>query len=550
MEQHIKLEVPLGYRMVEKTKQVELADAEKILTTKAQKHYTQAIKHETGVALVGNYIVCPHCNSVFTANNKCSPFSNTSHAGKERVPQNEIFEWSDEQLTFFDKGLTRKLCISSPPEKGNTFLCPTCERESKHSEKVRHVEASLQEKKVTVRCEIVSIKEIFALRWNETESLSVAFPMYEIIVFDVEKGKIYIELENAEGIKTARRDITDSPNLLRDGAVFNAISFNKVVVRTVKRLFAEAWGTALPYCSKEITLSNLFKMTKFVGYDRAFYDYIPYKLQSFAVDESFEELAKQLHNSQDVEKLYKTASLPQVKSIRKIFFERAGLFFYLKEAERVFSVIKDVNLFDRFLKLKSVFEILSELHMRPGMMDYFQDLAFEKGQKGVLKLLEEGWQDAREAAIDYSSMCENVRKTLQKSWKKNLYTGRMGTKRRLYSIPMNCPTKEIKDCSIDGYHFFWLRNSNDYAIAGAKLENCLGEWQAGDYPVVCVKKRDQYVAAIEISENGIVQAYGYKNSSIEYDQALYAAFEKWMHQFHLSWSYDAYDFGENDEDDD
>ena len=106
----------------------------------------------------------------------------------------------------------------------------------------------------------------------------------------------------------------------------------------------------------------------------------------------------------------------------------------------------------------------------------------------------------------------------------------------------------IVDCNIDGYDFFWLRSSNEYEIAGKKLKNCLASWGVDNSPVVCVKKGEQYVAAIEILNGMIVQARAYKNTSIECDRNLSLAFEKWQKKYHVEWEPISYDDDEDDDD--
>lgn len=78
-----------------------------------------------------------------------------------------------------------------------------------------------------------------------------------------------------------------------------------------------------------------------------------------------------------------------------------------------------------------------------------------------------------------------------------------------YSIRMHLPEEKIKNCNIDGYDFTWLKSSNDYIDAGHNLNNCLLDWKTTDSPVIVVKNKGEFVAAIEVAGNVIVQAYGY-----------------------------------------
>ena len=111
---------------------------------------------------------------------------------------------------------------------------------------------------------------------------------------------------------------------------------------------------------------------------------------------------------------------------------------------------------------------------------------------------------------------------------------------------MHCPDASVKDCTINGYHFFWLRSSNEYARAAKRLKNCLGEWQSYYSPVVCVRKKDKLVASIELYRKKVVQARGFNNQPIEDDVSLYKAVQVWMEMYKLVWINDADDFNDGD----
>ena len=145
------------------------------------------------------------------------------------------------------------------------------------------------------------------------------------------------------------------------------------------------------------------------------------------------------------------------------------------------------------------------------------------------------WEEMLSTAINYSCVSAEVRKMTQKAWKENSIIGMRISRKAVFSTPMNKPEEEIVDCCIDGYDFFWLRNSNDYTIAGDKLQNCLTMWSIQSSPVVCVKKGDEYVAAIEISGKTVIQAKGWRNTDIEDNEELQRVFYKWLKQYNMEW---------------
>jgi hypothetical protein len=105
-----------------------------------------------------------------------------------------------------------------------------------------------------------------------------------------------------------------------------------------------------------------------------------------------------------------------------------------------------------------------------------------------------------------------------------------------YSVPMRPPAAEIPDCVVDGYTFFWLRSSNDYAYAARMLNNCLREWKPHNAPVVCVRVGNHYLAAIEVRYPYVEQAFGRSNAPISHDPFLEQAIYGWMERYRLQWS--------------
>lgn len=527
-------EIKKGYCFIEKNKNVDIWQAREILLSKKQRLYTKATREDMSVCLSSTYLKCPYCGEEYTANSNSKLYSRVRRLPlSERLTKEKIMNWTDTQLSFFPDDINKTLLISEPMTKFSKFCCPKCKGISEHSDSIRHVEVSRKKKKVVVKSEIANINEIFAMSWIKSETISIAFPMYETIIFDCYKGKIYIKLENAEGNLVAHSNITGMPHLINDSAVCNAIGTSKLVNRTVKRMFCDIWEQKLPFSGKEFTVENIFKMTMFVNYPKSFYGYIPYELESINVEKSFKRMARKMNNSVNTIQLFEKSMLPQVKSVKKTFFDKLGLFFYLKEAELLWNEINDYNLFCKLMQSDSVFNVLSSIHMRPGIMFFVKDYCKIKGSKSFVQRTLHSWGDLVAEAIDYVTMSNGLKKEVQLSWQSERKIGRIVRRKALYSTPMHEPDERIKDCNINGYDFFWLRTSKDYVTASNELDNCLGSWSPEDSPVVCVKKDNEYVAAIEVNDGKIIQAYGYDNCSIGSDEELYNAYKIWMKTFSL-----------------
>jgi len=527
-------EIQKGYRFFEKYQKLDVWQARDILLSKKQRLYTKAKRTGTEVELTSTYLKCPYCGEEYVANSHSKFYSRVRRLPvADRIEKEKVLKWADTQLSLFDDDMCKTLFISEPMTQFSKFCCPKCKGVSEYSDSMRRVEVSRNKKKVIVKSEIVNINEIFAMGWIKSETISIVFPMYETIIFDCCRGRIYIKLEDAEGNLVAHSDITGLPHLIKGSAVCNAIGTNKLVNRAVKRMFSDIWEKNIPFSGKEFTIENIFKMTMFVDYPKSFYGYIPYELESMNIEKSFRRIARKMNNSINAIQLFKNSELPQVKSIKKTFFDKLGLFFYLKEAELLWNEINDYNLFCKLMQSPSVFNALSSIHMRPGIMCFVKDYCRIKGSKSFIQRTLRSWDELAAEAIDYATMSDRLKAELQESWQTERKIGRIVRRRALYSTPMHEPDERIKDCKINGYDFFWLRTSKDYVIASKELDNCLGSWSPGDSPVVCVKKGDEYVAAIEVNDGKIIQAHGYDNCSIRSDEELYNAYKIWMKTFSL-----------------
>lgn len=533
VKQTLSMEIPLGYRILNKSKRLKIWEAENILTSRKQRYYTKAVRNGADAELVGSYLVCPFCGKEFVTNTNYSDCVRWKQAGSKRVPKQTVKNWSSLQQSFFDERENKALIISAPMRKPRSFRCPACDNTSSHSDAVKNVRLTLFRKKITMESEVSNISELFAFKWMTEESFRVTFPMYECLTFNLRRGSVYIRLKDEDGNVLCQRDVTPYPELLCGSIANSLITENKKVQRSVKRMFASVWGCKLPYNSRGISMKSLFEMTLFVGYTRAFYNAVPYKADAMQVDGSFRINTKKMHNAGNVVKLYAQSELPKAKSIRRIFFQKPALFFYLEEAEMLWNAIGDYNLYCAFLESDVVFEVLSDMHMRPGIIEYITDFCRTKNAHSFVKNIQQDWTEIFARAIDYCCARPEVKKAIRDSWISGNALSRSELRKPSYSIPMKSPEERITDCCIDGYTFFWLRTSREYEKAGEAMNNCLGTWHTNNSPVVCVRKEDEYVAAIEIENGIIVQARGLWNMPIEYDEEFSEVFEKWKQKYKL-----------------
>jgi len=548
MKKTVNLRIPLGFTIENKIEYVDIDQAERYLLSKRARRYVKAIRNGADAELHSKWVICPYCGGRFVADTRTAMFGNPIKGEFSYVPKPtraQIAKWASMQLTLFDDKHENEMLLGPSDIYPRSFICPSCEKESHNIGSKRAVSIELNSGKVIVKCEVIQIDEILCIEWVKTKELSISFPIFEVLTFDFNRGRVYVKIVDEQSRTLCQRDVTEYPEQLKNGATYKMLTQSKVVLRNVKRLFQSAWKIQLPYTGKHFDFISLFKMTMFVDYPKSFYDCIPYVQNALLVDKGFRSRARQIHNSKNLEKLYQKANLPQVKSIRRILYTNPGLFFYIEEIGALWNVFADHNLLSRFLISNRVFEILSAIHMRPGIIEYFCDCSNVKGSVYLLTQIDKNWRYVYRQAVDYCSMSLMMRKEIQKQWKHRNRFDFEEIALPSFSLPMCRPEESITDCTIGGYSFFWLRNSNDYAIASEQLQNCLDEWKPHNSPVVCVRKKNQYVAAIEVLKGRVVQARGYDNSSLENDPPLYEAFKKWMELFRLEW-FDRHERLEND----
>ena len=533
----ITLNIPLGYKIEKKIHNMTVNDAREILLTKKQKKFTSAIRSEYDVSLAEHFITCPHCgNKVNLYAKNLKKAFNIQAFSPYRLKKEVILDWTSQQIDLF-KETYKPLLLNHMIKVNDELSCPKCKNTMKPSEETRKVEIRYHRHKLFIRAEVLDVTELFSLPCLTGGSVYIEFPLYEVACFNFIKGHTYLRLENAKGQCIAIRDITSDKYNWFSGTVYNVISKNKQVKRILRDLFNREWNGKIPFFPSELNVNELRMLTMFVGYDRNFYSSIPFKKDSLGVEESFIRQVKKMHHSRDTVKLFKNSNLPDMKSVRKIFFSDAGLFFYLEECERFWNLLNDPNYFTALLKNEEIYRILSDLHTRPMIFEFIEDFLKIFKAKRLLKLINKRWQSLCTYAVNYGSMSEHMRKGEREKWKQNKKGSGIDSVPD-FSIPMiKEPAQRIRNCVIDEFEFSWLKTSTDYKEAGEALNNCLTEWERENYPVVCVRKGGKIIAAMEIRDDFVYQAYTANNCSLSKEPGLINAYYKWHFKNNLSENY-------------
>ncbi len=421
----------------------------------------------------------------------------------------------------------KKFAARGVPGDAKLMECPQCEWVAPLSSRVRRVEIARAKHKITVRCAYMGIGELISNSWIGEGEIPFAPGIEEVLYFNLSRGTVFIRLES-QGEVFYQRDITQMPRKIEGSVVYHLLCECDEVSESVKEAFREEL-TKLPLAAN---IEGLFKMTRFSGYKREFYSYIPFHRNSIMIDPGFKKQAKRLRNAKNVPAVYDRSGLPQSKSIRRFLFNHPGFLFYMDELCTMWNIMQNHDMYLRFLKSECVFEILSNLYRHPAIEEYFRMYANARGVIGLLKELKSSGSAGRRA-VEYVCMSDVQKKQIEAK----LANGGQEcffSEYNAFSLPMvRTIFEKIPDCVIDGYAFNWLRSTGEYALVGGELDNCLTHRFTHSLPVLAVRSGEKCVAAIEISGKDIVQLKGYRNRDIK-EEKLKCAIEKWRNKFGLN----------------
>lgn len=529
----VKIKVPCGYQIKEKTKTVDIYEAYELLNTKKQHHYTKAEKCKDKAILSWHTLICPHCGKEIPS---YSHYLHNNRTASPKKSESDLFEWAKIQMSLFESE-NNIIFFQQPEYYDEKYCCQKCGNTSHYSTDKIDIEIGYSDSAVQITREIRDFKELMAVKWISSITLSVEFPLYERIEFDFNTGISTIQLL-ADNKILKSVDLSDIKNWNNIDAFSSLICQNNIIKRTLKKFFQRFWQSSIPFTQDEISLQKLYLMTSFIDFPKEFYDAVPLTEDSNIVDESFTCISKALRNPESAMKKLAEAEIPYTKSIKRIFANKSGLFFYIEECAILFDILKDSNLFCKVLCSKSVFGIISMLHSYPAIQNFYRDYSEIKGKRNLCKHLITDDYVVNIQAVWYNALTEHGKKTEQIKWKENRqylensYFRSTATDIN-FSTPMYVPA-HINDCTIGHFRFKWLRTKSDYQKAGEMLHNCLSHWRNYDSPVTVVYNGRKIVAAIEVCDNEIRQMFKKRNELIDEGSDLFCAIEKWCNKNSLS----------------
>lgn len=526
----VHLEIPNGYRLNRRVQAMELEAACALLRTKKRRRYTCAVKKGEIVELVRELVVCPACGHESPSYNRpLAPIYGQGDAIQRPATKEVLEAWTSRQMTFFEETQALHFHQFSPP--GDTYECPKCLYKSHPFTGNIPVDLTYKRHKLTVRQKVTALTDILSIPW--LQRLSFTLPVWEELVFNFRNGRTYMQLVDQAGEKLVVYDLTSRKDIKSVGA-FHFLFQNTCLRRRVKKAFELEWRSKLPFSEQELDLPHLMLLTEFIGYPKTFYHAIPYAEGTYGVDPLFRKERARLHRAVDIPQLYSRSTLPQAKSVRKLVFQNPVILFYQEECQRLWKLIEDLNLFCRLLASPSLYLLLAALKAYPGIFPFFEDYVQVKGGKGLLDKVLPYWGGAFYYALHYCTLSKGTKNQEQIRWRKKDFHFRFRITMSPFSLPMPPIHTKIHDCTINGYRFFWLKNSSDYYNTSQALHNCLDTWRAFNNPVICVAKNQKILAAIEIEAGAfIVQARLAYNHRIKKGTQLHEAYTIWRRKYGL-----------------
>ncbi len=535
------LRLAAGYRILQHETAMPLTEACRLLETEQWSQYTEALWDGMQVRMIRHEIRCPYCGAQAPAyRHLCMEDPLPVHRLK-RPDRAEIANWAAMQLSIFDDPI-RKLPLCQPLDGAISYRCPSCGHVSEASEQLRELDVCTGDGCVWLSRPISGLRELMELRWLSAFSVGVEFPLYEVLRFDPGTHRVTIELCDAKKEPLYSQDITQMPELLHDSCFAALLRKYTALQKALAEGFLSLWPGELPFTPEELSLETFFLMTRFVGFQRSFYDALPFAGESVLVHESFAAITEQLRTVGTAICLYEASRLPQIRSLRRLFFQDPGFLFYLPECEVLYDILQDPNLMCRCLQQGSAVELLALLHDYPGIAQFFWELCGCIGAVRFCTCLAEYLYPLCTQAMMYLAMTNAGKKKELKRWK-------AGVKKRFeeepyhvfslrteYSLPMHPVTEGVGNSTVDGHRFLWLRSQRDYKRAGCRMRNCLQDWNRLQNPVVVVLFGGETVAAIELSGCEIRQLRGFDNVSIAEDEPLYRTIQKWSGQKGLTFA--------------
>lgn len=372
--------------------------------------------------------------------------------------------------------------------------------------------------------------------WASDFSGSVLFPMCEKVLCDFQTGLTILSVEDRDGNLLCMKDVTNDYSFWRSSAVFRSLSRDEMLWKRATTEMETVTGQTI----QGIEPALLPALVRFPGYQRKFYDGIPYSLHDESIPKSFWEIAGKLRTPQSAVDHFERSNLPNIKSVRRVLFQNPFMLFFLPELETVWGLLEELHLFHGFLDSIYVTDVLCELHNRPIIKEFLEDYRHTCGTKALYDRFRKEWGMTVLRAKEYVTLGPEGREVQRSQWPEGFHGG-MGEQEMSFSMPMRAHERLEDSYTVDDFVVRRLRTYREYHEAAKALSNCLRSWSSYRNPVyVFINEKGEIVAAAEVMGQTVVQKKSYENKEIDIYPGLRSAYDQWLDMANLG--DDEYDF--------
>ena len=525
-----QIDLKAGFFPVEHKTLLSFDQCASYLSSKRNRHISYVEECDRGVIVTHHAHRCPHCGKEIFA---------YDHEEDDLPSREDIAEWCDLQLDMFSDTKKDPLIFRSPSKNKELFFCPRCGVTQHYSEDIIPLQLEIEKSTVSLTRPIQGIDQLLEIPWLKVIGLNGTETLFEKISFDLQSGTARLSIENEEGFSPASRFLVQRASVEELGFFGLVLRHNRIVKRKLKKAFQSFHPTPIPFTLRELDFNHFLQLTMFVGFPRSFYDAIPWDRRTGWIMEDFHFPSSLLHSPENAMKIMAKKDLPMTKSVKRIFAETPGLFFYLPECKKLWELLSDLNYFCALLRLDHIFYILATLHQYPGAFVFCEDYQRIRGSRGLLLALKNHFLVISSCAITYSALSPCAREQMQEDIRQDRDLGyclQIRPQSISFSYPLSPLPFDGKEINVGDYSFKWLKNTADCRRASIELVNCLAEWNGLKNPVADVLDGREYVAAIEVQKDEVIQFLGKENCAIEENTPLYSTIQKWAKHFSLNLS--------------
>lgn len=344
--------LPVGFALYETQKSMSAREALKILTSDKQAEYTsvQLNKDENAFVFTKHSFFCNTC---------CSRTPAYDHIFKGYSPSAMISSeaakvWISRQTASIDSDSDPEILeLYNPMKDCDSLTCPKCgTRLHPFTGDFTDLIISTTPDVLSLECAyyenksgMVKNEEIAGIEENEVFGKCISNRsneyVYETIAFCFESG----EVRTLVTLRSSSLVFINNGCTILPTPLAETIDKNAIVKSKLKFIFDEFWekyGSArIPFSGNEITSSEFFLLTRYIGYKKSFYRNITLLYEKPHLRNNLVgDIEKRLHLQTDNIKLYSELSLPDDKKIKAFIL---GAPEYLLFHDRIKKLYKEIG---------------------------------------------------------------------------------------------------------------------------------------------------------------------------------------------------------------